>query len=839
MDQKQPTNDAYPDALRQKRIPHGALKKCFYINKSAPTGIVENFKAPGPRRNRVSGWDAEVVRKDGQVLITTHQEQDFGDPLVTVYQAATDVLREIEAFAEQENLPALSKLDGSMMRGTGARIWHSIQLDYDSPNENGAPLPTIVVDVLGLLEYDLESVKDAFLALLRNAIKNAKVLSREGERSAGPMEAFLKQMIGMNGPSAAAAPAPVNTASNDAGQAASQTAADTWNCPSCGAKGNRHQFCPNCGRARPQKEETEPNPSTAPTPPFFSQPGMNNVADPAALLAIRTPHGRLVSCGYGSYANPNTAIQMWNGDSSYRITAERTDNGQILTVSDKPQGGCRTVTDYRPATDVFASLEAFLERENLAALAPLRPKAMMTGGIIQHSIALQYADPHEEETIDCIALEQYGLGKLAEALRSILQEAVRTATVIASKKTPIIHPQAQALRDTREPHGRLLGCVCRRNLTAKEGERVTFYTRTVTVAQSGGAETIATEEKGEFRNTNSAVYAASNSVLAAIEAFADKENLWALSQLRVQQGAGLFGMMAAPAAAPDVIELTFESLGPAGAPPVTKQIDIGLLSQNGLGYVTEELDAIVSNAIAAAKVLSKNEIVNERVQRLDALRQQREPHGALLSCAEGSGNPQSDSFYIYTLARHEDGLTLTKVEKGQYRNKITTVFRPAGDLLSPLAAMAEQENLASLAALENPDPYNTVTLTYAPASPGGPDIVKTIGVKALRANGIACLLSPISKTLFEGSNGATILSRFWDCQVCGKTGIEGNVCPDCGTRMDAVITKLHTAVPARKAAAPAPKAAPADPNGWTCPCCGEYVAGYKFCANCGTLKPKD
>ena len=52
----------------------------------------------------------------------------------------------------------------------------------------------------------------------------------------------------------------------------------------------------------------------------------------------------------------------------------------------------------------------------------------------------------------------------------------------------------------------------------------------------------------------------------------------------------------------------------------------------------------------------------------------------------------------------------------------------------------------------------------------------------------------------------------WTCPSCGKAGISGNFCPECGTKK------------------------PADANGWTCPSCGAVNKG-KFCTECGAKKP--
>ncbi len=52
----------------------------------------------------------------------------------------------------------------------------------------------------------------------------------------------------------------------------------------------------------------------------------------------------------------------------------------------------------------------------------------------------------------------------------------------------------------------------------------------------------------------------------------------------------------------------------------------------------------------------------------------------------------------------------------------------------------------------------------------------------------------------------------WTCPSCGKQGISGNFCPECGTKK------------------------PAEPEGWTCPTCGAVNKG-KFCTECGAKKP--
>ena len=58
--------------------------------------------------------------------------------------------------------------------------------------------------------------------------------------------------------------------------------------------------------------------------------------------------------------------------------------------------------------------------------------------------------------------------------------------------------------------------------------------------------------------------------------------------------------------------------------------------------------------------------------------------------------------------------------------------------------------------------------------------------------------------------GAT---KTWNCSKCGKSEIESNFCPDCGTK------KPESLV-------------------WTCPNCGKQDIESKFCPDCGTKKPE-
>ena len=550
------------------------------------------------------------------------------------------------------------------------------------------------------------------------------------------------------------------------------------------------------------------------------------------LLKKRAPHGTLVSCGLSSYSRPNTAIQMWNNDSSHWIEAARTDAGEILTVIDKPLGGSRVVTDYRPATGVLSQIADFVEKENLPALAELRPGPTPTGGILVRSIVLKYADPKEEFTIDCFALEQYDRDNPETTLRRMLLDAVETATVISRTETPIITPEAKELLAQNVPHGMLSGCVYSKSPCFDKAGTLGNYAQTITVAKTDGGETVTVEESGPFRHTNATVYRPATDVLSEIEALADKENLPALCELHPPQGmGGYIGIMS-----PHVhtVDLTFDASPTGETPHMTTCVDLALIAQHGLGFVSSALEAIFTDAIAHASVLSETEEINDVVRRVETLRQQREPHGALnrvvyLSDSPGSG-PVNASFGRYELARTENGTILTVVQKPQYRNKTTTVYRLADDAFNRIEAFAEEENLAAFSALKSSkishySTKNTVTLTYE--EPAGE---KQVDADALQEHGIGSLSGKVYQMIMDAMQTGTLLSTTWTCQVCGTTGNTTNACPTCGTKKDVVIT---TAPPAAQ-----PTKHTTDEHvPWRCPNCGEETGG-RFCMNCGTPKPK-
>ena len=590
--------------------------------------------------------------------------------------------------------------------------------------------------------------------------------------------------------------------------------------------------------------------------------------DPALaekLRANRTPHGPLIQCSCYSYQCPNTPIAQWNSDTHSYIGAART--GAEITLTTDVKQGDTVITTYRAATDVLKEIEAFAEKENLAALSQLPPALMPTGGQLTQNLKLTFAPPEpagkpEERLLDYYALQQWGLASLYDTVYGLLQDAVKGATRLSREEKHHITPEAEALlKQPQAPRGRLLSCTYRHNLFFSEADKSKDGTRRITIQRDGANETVTVRDEGPFRHTNTTVYQTTG-LLSQLEAFAKQENLAALSALQPQRGGtmGFSGMtigFRGPGEAQNLNDIMLTFLPPPTGGDVTlTRLNMKLMAQHGLGYLTKAFEAIISDAIKSAVVLSQTEEVNELVRTVETLRQNHQPHGALKSCSIGSGDPNGDSFYLYTAARTESGLTLTKLEKAQYRNKITTVFRPATDFLAELEAFAEKENLAAFAALRcqnvgiypgmfspnRTQPHNDITLVYAPAVPGGPEETFRISLPALREYGLSDLASPFHKQLTEGGNGGTVLDCRWVCQICGKTDITERVCPACGTRMDAVIT------PQQRQQMPHPQPAPAQPKqptpaqatgeSWICGNCGASNNGGKFCITCGDIRPQ-
>ncbi|MBR3553418.1 MAG: hypothetical protein IKN72_08530 [Clostridia bacterium] len=579
--------------------------------------------------------------------------------------------------------------------------------------------------------------------------------------------------------------------------------------------------------------------------PYF-QPWGPVTNDPKAveeLLKSNVPHGRLVGCAHSSYQCPNAAMQTWNSDSKHWIGVALGTDGEVLTEVSKPQGSSRITKTYRPARPILPQLEAFVEKENLAALSELRCTLMPTGGTLARSILLTFADPEEERIIDCYALAQYGLDTLEAPFLKMLNDAVKEATLLSTEETRIVTPQAEALQQQpKVPHGKLLGC--RRVQNPYFGAKnMDTASQTITAAQSDKGAIITVEESGPFRHTIATVYRPATDVLAAIEDLIDRENLTALSALEAGRGfmglgsiasMGIVGPSGVLKPQVNTIDLTFDAPASDGAPYTTVCIDVNALAQNGLGEIATALEGLLAKAIDSANVVSSQKEVNERVRRVEELRAKASPHGTLQSvvydCQNPGSGPQTASFYRYELTRTDAGVTLTAVEKAQYRNRFTTVYEPASDSLSEIEAYCEEENLAAFSALECSTPpflrtVTKITLTYDGQAP------IEIDTGALEEYGVGRLSSTLHQMFTDLTSRSPHRPKQWNCQVCGKTGNTGTLCPVCGFRDDLVITPKKPPLPA----ANAPEI-PDGPDTWTC-ACGERNRG-KFCVNCGTAKPQ-
>ena len=161
-----------------------------------------------------------------------------------------------------------------------------------------------------------------------------------------------------------------------------------------------------------------------------SDPTGTDRSEADALLKNRTPHGKLRSCAYrasssGMMKNSNT---LWDA----KITREK--NHTVIILREKEALHSEHTKKYRPKTDVFSEIEAFVEIENLAALAELKEKTspfQLLDYSSSADIRLVFDDPADafpdEICISITALEQNGVGHLADTLHRMITDAIEQA----------------------------------------------------------------------------------------------------------------------------------------------------------------------------------------------------------------------------------------------------------------------------------------------------------------------------------------------------------------------------------------------------------------------------
>ncbi|MBQ5969162.1 MAG: hypothetical protein IJL52_03490 [Clostridia bacterium] len=157
-------------------------------------------------------------------------------------------------------------------------------------------------------------------------------------------------------------------------------------------------------------------------------PNENDRSVVDALLKKREPHGALVRCVYRTFSMG----MMNNSDTLWEATVTRDKKSRtVITLRTKEALRSEKVKKFRPKSDLFAEIEAFVEAENLAALAALECKPSPFE-IMDYSssayIALYFEDPAskypDEKTINIQAMQDYGVDRPADTLHRMITDAI-------------------------------------------------------------------------------------------------------------------------------------------------------------------------------------------------------------------------------------------------------------------------------------------------------------------------------------------------------------------------------------------------------------------------------
>ena len=169
---------------------------------------------------------------------------------------------------------------------------------------------------------------------------------------------------------------------------------------------------------------------------FLVTPRQDPFFNPNAAQAVvqvkqnAAPHGPLTRIGYSAFSGG----MMANSDSLHRIEATCTDKGTFLRVEEKEPFKKRKEAKYLAPIDVWQTLCAFAEREQLAALCELKGADPMQGVMDYSSsahIELEFNDkplggsPYVSKSVELYVLDQHGLKEVSDTLLELLDGAVR------------------------------------------------------------------------------------------------------------------------------------------------------------------------------------------------------------------------------------------------------------------------------------------------------------------------------------------------------------------------------------------------------------------------------
>lgn len=151
------------------------------------------------------------------------------------------------------------------------------------------------------------------------------------------------------------------------------------------------------------------------------------------------PHGKLVGCSY--YAS--SSGMQYNSNTLLNISVVLTDGVQKISYVNKPAFQSTTATVYQPKQDILETLQALVERENLAAWSALEyhNPFQCTDYSSSASITLTFDDTsvggvsRTSVSINVDAACQHSGGDVIQEFRDILETIMQDAEVLSQEVT--------------------------------------------------------------------------------------------------------------------------------------------------------------------------------------------------------------------------------------------------------------------------------------------------------------------------------------------------------------------------------------------------------------------
>ena len=171
--------------------------------------------------NSDSSLYISVEIKNGEQLITRTDKEAFKDSVTAVYKAKTDVLSEIKALTDRENMAAWHQLKYYQeFFATDVSYGEGCWLVFEDDSEKLRTMRNI--DFQAVRQQGAGAAADEFRRILVSA-------AEQGELVSGGAEDLTPDTDGFTVPPADTKPR------------------EGTPCPSCGAEGNTGRFCRECG----------------------------------------------------------------------------------------------------------------------------------------------------------------------------------------------------------------------------------------------------------------------------------------------------------------------------------------------------------------------------------------------------------------------------------------------------------------------------------------------------------------------------------------------------------------------------------------------------------------